>query len=181
STVRFFFKQQTAYEIFTLLEFRRVLFRAQQRAAGGSDAEPGFSPNAYVQIASDGTVVLYAKNPDVGQGVKTSLPMIVAEELDADWARVRVEQSPISQALYGAQFAGGSMSVPMNYDTLRRAGAVARTMLVAAAAERLGVPASELSTDAGFVVHAASSRRVGYGELAEAAARLPVPDARSVA
>jgi len=140
-----------------------------------------FAPNAYVQITPDGTVVLYAKNPDVGQGVKTALPMIVAEELDADWSRVRVEQAPISMELYGPQFAGGSMSVPMNYDTLRRAGAVARAMLVAAAAERLGVPADELTTDAGHVVHAASGRRLGYGELAEAAAALPVPDPSSVA
>src|SRR5690606_38079393 len=146
----------------------------------GAQTDATFAPNAYVQIRPDGTVVLYAKNPDVGQGVKTALPMIVAEELDADWSKVRVEQAPISMALYGAQFAGGSMSVPMNFDTLRRAGAVARAMLVAAAAERLGVAANELSTDAGYVVHQASGRRIGYGELAEAAAKLPVPDAASV-
>src|SRR5690606_39080671 len=127
-----------------------------------------FAPSAYVQITPDGSVVLYAKNPDVGQGVKTALPMIVAEELDADWASVRVEQAPISMELYGPQFAGGSMSVPMNYDTLRRAGAVARAMLVAAAAERLGAPAADLRTEAGHVIHAASGRKLGYGELAEA-------------
>src|SRR5690606_24441901 len=126
----------------------------------GSSREVEFAPNAYVQIKPDGTVVLYAKNPDVGQGVKTALPMIVAEELDADWSRVRVEQAPISMELYGPQFAGGSTSIPMNYDTLRRAGAVARAMLVAAASERLGVPAEELTTDAGYVVHASSNRRI---------------------
>lgn len=152
-----------------------------QEDGRGARTGTAFAPNAYVQIKPDGTVVLYAKNPDVGQGVKTSLPMIVAEELDADWAKVQVEQAPISMALYGAQFAGGSMSVPMNFDTLRRAGAVARAMLVAAAAERLGVDAAELSTDAGYVVHRQSGRRLGYGELAEAAAQLPVPDAASVA
>jgi isoquinoline 1-oxidoreductase subunit beta len=152
-----------------------------QQTSSGASAGAKFAPNAYVQIMPDGTVVLYAKNPDVGQGVKTSLPMIVAEELDADWSKVRVEQSAISMALYGAQFAGGSMSIPMNFDTLRRAGAVARTMLVAAAAERLGVAASQLSTDAGYVLHQASDRRIGYGELAEAAAQLPVPDAAAVA
>src|SRR5690606_24783344 len=151
-----------------------------QENGHGAHTNATFAPNAYVQITPDGTVVLYAKNPDVGQGVKTALPMIVAEELDADWSKVRVEQAPISMALYGAQFAGGSMSVPMNFDTPRRAGPVARAMLVAAAAERLGVAASELSTDAGYVVHQASGRRVGYGELAEAAAKLPVPDAASV-
>jgi len=158
-----------------------VATRAQAQENGrGAQTDATFAPNAYVQIRPDGTVVLYAKNPDVGQGVKTALPMIVAEELDADWSKVRVEQAPISMALYGAQFAGGSMSVPMNFDTLRRAGAVARAMLVAAAAERLGVAANELSTDAGYVVHQASGRRIGYGELAEAAAKLPVPDAASV-
>ena len=153
---------------------------AAQENGRGAHADSTFAPNAYVQIRPDGTVVLYAKNPDVGQGVKTALPMIVAEELDADWSNVRVEQAPISMALYGPQFAGGSMSVPMNFDTLRRAGAIARAMLVAAAAERLGVAASELSTDAGYVVHRASGRRLGYGELAEAAAQLPVPDAASI-
>ncbi len=152
---------------------------AQEQTHGAADA-PTFAPNAYVQVTADGTVVIYAKNPDVGQGVKTSLPMIVAEELDADWANVRVEQAPISAALYGPQFAGGSMSVPMNFETLRRAGAAARAMLVAAAAERLGVPATELATAAGEVVHEASGRRLGYGELADAAAQLPVPAAESL-
>lgn len=157
----------------------RVSAQAASSGPAGS-VEAEFTPNAYVQIKADGTIVLYAKNPDVGQGVKTALPMIVAEELDADWADVQVEQAPISMALYGAQFAGGSMSVPMNYDTLRRAGAVARAMLVAAAAEQLGVPAAELTTDSSQVVHAASARRIHYAELAEAAAALPVPDATSV-
>src|SRR5690606_8025471 len=158
-----------------------VATRAQAQENGrGAQTDATFAPNAYVQIRPDGTVVLYAKNPDVGQGVKTALPMIVAEELDADWSNVRVEQAPISMALYGPQFAGGSMSVPMIFDTLRRAGAIARAMLVAAAAERLGVAASELSTDAGYVVHRASGRRLGYGELAGPAARLPGPDAASI-
>ncbi len=91
--------------------------------------------NPYVQIRADGKVVLFAKNPDVGQGVKTSLPLIVAEELDADWDKVEVRQSIISAELYGLQLAGGSTSIPMNFDTLRRAGATARAMLVAAAAK----------------------------------------------
>lgn len=164
---------------FSLGAQRASAQQGSAQSAGGGDVK--FAPNAYVQIKTDGTVVLYAKNPDVGQGVKTALPMIVAEELDADWSRVEVEQAPISMELYGAQFAGGSMSVPMNYDTLRRAGAVARAMLVAAAAEQLGVPTAELSTESNYVVHARSGRRLGYGELAEAAAALPVPDAASVA
>ncbi len=139
-----------------------------------------FTANPYVQVKPDGTVVLYAKNPEVGQGVKTSLPMIVAEELDADWSKVHVEQSIIDQKLYGPQFAGGSTSTPTNWDTLRRAGATARAMLVAAAAKNWNVPAGELTTENGMVKHAASNRTATYGELATVAATLPVPDAASV-
>ena len=140
-----------------------------------------FTANPYVQIKSDGTVVLFAKNPEVGQGVKTSLPMIVAEELDADWQRVQVQQSEINVALYGPQFAGGSTSIPLNWDGLRRAGAVARAMLVSAAAKTWGVPEAELTTEASAVMHAATNRSLGYGELADVAATLPVPDAASIA
>jgi isoquinoline 1-oxidoreductase beta subunit len=146
-----------------------------QPAAGGT-----FPANPYVQIKADGTIVLFAKNPEVGQGVKTSLPMIVAEELDADWQRVEVRQSAINAALYGPQVAGGSTSTPRNWEPLRRAGATARAMLVTAAAQTWGVAESELTTDTGYVVHERSNRRIGYGELAAAAAHLPVPDAASV-
>ena len=93
-----------------------------------------------MQIEPTGKVVLFAKNPEVGQGVKTSLPLIVAEELDADWSQVEVRQSVISMQLYGLQLAGGSLSIPMNFDALRRAGATARAMLVAAAAKIWNVP-----------------------------------------
>jgi len=139
-----------------------------------------FDANPYVQIQPDGRIVLFAKNPDVGQGVKTSLPMIVAEELDADWQHVEVRQSVIDAAKYGPQFAGGSLSIPMNYESLRRAGATARAMLVAAAAKTWNVPAAELTTQASTVRHASSNRSATYGELAEVAATLPVPDAASV-
>jgi isoquinoline 1-oxidoreductase beta subunit len=151
-----------------------------QRAAAQTSGSAEFKPNAYIQIATDGRIVLYAKNPDVGQGVKTSLPMIVAEELDADWNDVHVEQSIIDAKLYGPQFAGGSTSIPMNWDTLRQAGAVGRAMLVAAAARAWGVPESELTTEPSTVVHAKSNRRISYGDLAAAAADLPVPDPKSV-
>ncbi|HEY8519132.1 MAG TPA: molybdopterin cofactor-binding domain-containing protein [Gammaproteobacteria bacterium] len=139
-----------------------------------------FIANPYVQVRPDGTIVLFAKNPEVGQGVKTALPMIVAEELDASWDDVQVQQAEINLALYGQQFAGGSTSVPLNWDTLRRAGAVARAMLVAAAARKWGVPESELVTEASTVRHEASGRRATYGDLAEAAAELPLPDPESV-
>jgi isoquinoline 1-oxidoreductase beta subunit len=150
------------------------------RRASAQAADETFVPNAYVQVRADGTVVLSAKNPEVGQGVKTSMPMILAEEMDADWASVEVEQSEIDVLRYGPQFAGGSTSIPMNWVTLRRAGAVARAMLVAAAAEQFGVPAGELATEAGFVVHRASNRRSGYGVLAARAAQMPVPDPETV-
>jgi isoquinoline 1-oxidoreductase beta subunit len=131
-------------------------------------------------VRPDNTVVIYSKNPDVGQGVKTAMPMIVAEELDADWSQVVVLQADIDQNRYGQQIAGGSTSIPSNWMPLRQAGASARAMLVAAAAIEFGVDASELSTDAGFVIHQASGRRMPYGDLANRAATLPVPDAASL-
>jgi isoquinoline 1-oxidoreductase beta subunit len=150
--------------------------QASAQAASGGDQ----TLNPYVHIQADGTIVLFAKNPEVGQGVKTSLPMLVAEELDADWRAVEVRQSAISQQLYGLQLAGGSTSIPMNFEALRRAGATARAMLVAAAAQTLSVPAAELTTENGVVRHASSGRSATYGELAALAATLPVPAAASV-
>ena len=143
-------------------------------AAGGP-----LKPNGYVRIDADG-ITLLAKNPEVGQGVKTSLPMIVAEELDAAWDDVTVVQSPIDSAVYGMQFAGGSMSIPMNWTPLRQAGATARAMLIGAAAKQLGVPAEELSTMDSHVVHEASGRKLKYTALAADAAEMPVPDAASL-
>jgi isoquinoline 1-oxidoreductase subunit beta len=149
-------------------------------ALAQNGAATTFSANPYVQIRTDGTVVLFAKNPEVGQGVKTSLPMIVAEELDADWQRVQVEQSVIDAALYGPQVAGGSTSTPTNWDNLRRAGATARAMLVSAAAKEWGVPEAEITTSNSVVFHRASNRTASYGDLAAKAAALPVPDAASL-
>jgi isoquinoline 1-oxidoreductase subunit beta len=150
------------------------------RNALAQAAPATFSANPYVQIKPDGTIILFAKNPEVGQGVKTSLPMIVAEELDADWQQVRVEQSVIDAKLYGPQVAGGSTSTPTNWDNLRRAGATARAMLVSAAAKTWNVPESEITTANSVVFHRASNRTASYGELASLAATLPVPDAASV-
>lgn len=139
-----------------------------------------FAPNAFLRVAPDGSIVIYAKNPEIGQGVKTSLPMIVAEELDADWNKVRVEQSAINAAVFGRQMAGGSRSIPTSWDMLRRAGAVGRSMLVSAAAKEWNVDPSECVTENSWVIHPSTKRRLGYGELSVKAAALPVPDAKTI-
>ena len=135
------------------------------------------SLNAYVQIRPDNRVIIAAKNPEIGQGVKTSLPMIVAEELDVDWEQVEVIQSEINRDLYGGQFAGGSRSVASNWQRLREAGATARAMLVQAAAKQWGVTAAACSTDGGAVFHPDRSDSISYGQLAATAATMPVPAA----
>ncbi len=145
-----------------------------------ANTETDFVPNGFMRITTDGKIILYAKNPEVGQGVKTALPMILAEELDVDWSDVQIQQSTINENLYGPQFAGGSRSVPSSWDQLRRAGAVARNMLVQAAAHTWKVPISECRTEAGRVIHPGSGRDVGYGRLAAKAATMPAPDPDTV-
>ena len=132
--------------------------------------------NAFINIASDGSILIYSKNPEIGQGIKTASPMVVAEELDASWSDVRVEQARIDTAVYGRQSAGGSRSIATSWNQLREAGATARVMLLTAAAETWGVDIAECSTAASVVTHEPTDRKLGYGELAEAAAQLPVPD-----
>lgn len=138
----------------------------------------------FVRIEPDGQVIIGSPQPEMGQGVKTSLPMLIAEELDVDWAMVSVEQMPLGLKrdaegklawLHVGQGAGGSTSVTDAWQPLREAGATARHLLVQAASDRLQVDAVELSTEPGIVVHAASGRRLPYGELAADAARLPLP------
>jgi isoquinoline 1-oxidoreductase beta subunit len=136
--------------------------------------------NAYVRIAPDGKVTIASKVPEVGQGIKTSLPMLIAEELDVDWSAVTVEQAIADSKVYGRQVAGGSMATTLEYDGLRRVGASVRALLIQAAAARWSVPAESLTTEPGFVVHAASKRRASYGELASDAAKLTPPDPKSL-
>jgi CO/xanthine dehydrogenase Mo-binding subunit len=141
---------------------------------------PGtFAPNAWVRIDSDGTVTVIVDRSEMGQGVMTALPMLVAEELDADMSRVRAEMAPAARVydnpVFRAQATGGSTSVRTAWEPLRRAGATARAMLVAAAAGQWGVPAAECATVRGEVIHGPTGRRLSYGALVAAAARLPVP------
>jgi len=154
--------------------------RGLRAAEVGAQDSPVFAPNPLVRIAADDSVLIYAKGPEIGQGIKTAFPMIVAEELDADWSRLRIEQALIKPEVYGPQGAGDSRSIPNNWDPLRRAGAVARLMLMTAAAKQWGVPVQECSTSAGVVTHDSSGRRASYGALAELAAALPVPDPNGV-
>ncbi len=146
------------------------------RAADNDLQKESDELNAYVQISNTGKIIILAKNPEIGQGVKTSLPMIIAEELDADWADVHVVQAPINAALYGLQMAGGSQSVFMNWDLLRKVGASARFMLVSAAAAMWDVPVAECKTHASEVLHPGSNRSLTYAQLADHAAKLMPPD-----
>lgn len=135
----------------------------------------GVGFNSYLSIASNGVVTIFSPNPEVGQGIKTAFPMIVAEELDVDWQQVNVVQAPLDTQKFERQVAGGSGSIRHSWGRLRKAGATARHMMVEAAAARWKVPATECTTEKGMVVHAASGRKLSYGELAAEAAKVPVP------
>jgi len=133
-----------------------------------------FSPNAYVRITADNKITIVVARSEMGQGIRTALPMILAEELEADWKQIEIEQAGAS-TLYGDQTTGGSASVRTTWDPMRKAGAAAREMLISAAALTWTVPRSSCAAQNGTIVHAASKRQLSYGELAERAATLPIP------
>jgi isoquinoline 1-oxidoreductase beta subunit len=142
----------------------------------GSQSHNGelFSPNAYLKITPENKIIVVVARSEMGQGVRTSLPMILAEELEADWKLIQIEQAGAS-TLFGDQTTGGSASVRTTWDPMRKAGAAAREMLISAAALQWGVARASCKAENGAVLHAASNRRATYGELANQAATLPIP------
>jgi isoquinoline 1-oxidoreductase subunit beta len=150
-------------------------FSTANGAASLLDDADIFEPNGFLKITPDGIITIMAPNPELGQGIRTTLPMLVAEELDVDWNTIVIEQAPLNTKLYERQVAGGSGSVRSSWDSFRKAGASARQMLMEAAAKKWNVKVSECSTEKGFVLHKASGKKGNYGEFATLAAAIEVP------
>src|SRR2546427_5174281 len=160
---------------------------AQERGGGAAVPATPINPNTYIKVHPDNTFTIMAKNPETGQGIRNSLPMIVADEFDVDWKQVKIEQSDRDDK-YGrdmgaptvGQREGGSTATPQNYQPMRNVGATARAMMVAAAAKRWNVSAAELTTGSGVVTHTPSKRTATYASLAETALNMPVPELSTV-
>ncbi len=158
-----------------LLSFSWLASCAPKGAAALAMPEEWFEINGYLKIGDNGVVTIMSPNPEIGQNVKTSMPMLVAEELDVDWKNVIVEQAPLDTKAFTHQIAGGSTSLSVGWIPLRTAGAAARLMLITAAAQQWGVDVGELTTKEGIIYHEASGKQMGYGEIAAAAAKIEVP------
>src|SRR5438132_1072333 len=165
---------------------RREFVRAGIGAAAGlvigfylphkaESQKDSFSPNAYLTITPEGKITIVVARSEMGQGVRTSLPMILAEELEADWKQIETSQAGAS-TLFGDQGTGGSASVRTTWDPMRKAGAQAREMLISAAAQEWSVAPASCKAESSFVMHSTSGRKLSYGALATKAGKLPVPD-----
>jgi isoquinoline 1-oxidoreductase beta subunit len=155
-------------------------YAAEDQPKQGQSAKQTWPPNAFIRIAPDDSITIVVNKSEMGQGVYTSLPMLIAEELEADWSRIRVESAPVA-AVYnrpgmGMQLTGGSNSIASSWEQMRRIGASGRIMLIRAAAQQWGVPESECHAENSQVIHAASGKTASYGALADAAGKLPLPE-----
>ena len=135
-----------------------------------------FNLNGFIKIGENGLVTIMSPNPEIGQNIKTSMPMIVAEELDVNWNNVIVEQAPLNTDLFKRQIAGGSQSIRQGWESLRIAGATAKTMMIKAAAETWGVPTNEIKSIEGQIIHDKSGKKLGYGQIAAKAALIDIPE-----
>ena len=154
--------------------------RGGRAYAADAPPKPVYPPNAFIRIAPDDSITIVVNKSEMGQGVYTSLPMLIAEELEADWSRICIESAPVAAVYnhtgYGMQMTGGSSSIPSSWEQLRRVGASARILLVRAAAQQWGVAENECHAVNSQVIHAKSGNKASYGKLADAAAKLPLPD-----
>ncbi|UII24028.1 xanthine dehydrogenase family protein molybdopterin-binding subunit [Fulvivirga ligni] len=171
---RSFLKVATASGAGLMLQFSWMPSLAGKKTKEEIDGV--FRFNGFIKIATNGDVTIFSPNPEIGQNVKTSMPMIVAEELDVDWKKVMVEQAPLNTDLYTRQIAGGSQSIRQGWKGLRMAGATAKQMLKEAAAKEWGVPVKEISSSMSKLSHAKSGKSAGYGEMASAASEIKVPE-----
>jgi isoquinoline 1-oxidoreductase subunit beta len=136
---------------------------------------PGGKPNAYIHIGTDESVTLLIPKGEMGQGPTTACSQLLAEELECDWSKVRMQIAPVDPSSYGHQTTVGSQAIRSTWEPLRRAGAEAREMLIEAAAQKWGVEKSQCRAENGFVIHQSTGAHLTYGSLADAAAKLPVP------
>ena len=152
------------------------------RAYAAEEAHPKtvFPPNAFIRIATNNSITIVVNKSEMGQGVYTSLPMLIAEELEADWTQIKVESAPVAAVYnhtgYGMQMTGGSSSIPSSWEQLRRVGAAARILLIRAAAKQWKVPETECHAYSSQVIHAASGKAINYGSIADAASKLDLPE-----
>lgn len=179
SSRRAFLKESAALMGGLVIGFYLPLKGGRAYAAEAKPA-PVYPPNAFIRIAPDNNITIVVNKSEMGQGVYTSLPMLIAEELECDWSLIRIESAPVAAVYnhtgFGIQLTGGSSSVPSSWEQMRRVGASARMLLIHAAATSWGVPDGECYAENSQVIHAYSRKRSSFGDLADAAALLPLPD-----